>query len=60
MLEMGSSKPWPDVMEVMTGQRKMDAGPILEYFQPLKDFLTAEVEKLGINVGWELTDSKEI
>lgn len=56
---MGSSKPWPDVMEVMTGQRKMDAGPLLEYFQPLKEFLTAEVERLGINLGWELTESKE-
>ena len=25
MLEMGQSKPWPDALEVLTGQRQMDA-----------------------------------
>lgn len=59
MLSMGSSKPWPDAMEVMTGQRKMDAGPLLEYFKPLEDFLIEENKRLGVNVGWEASDSKK-
>ncbi|XP_072939894.1 angiotensin-converting enzyme-like isoform X2 [Epargyreus clarus] len=53
MLQMGSSKPWPDAMEVLTGQRKMDASGVLEYFQPLNDWLKAENEKNGEFIGWE-------
>lgn len=50
MLEMGASKPWHDAMEVLTGQRKMDAQPLLDYFQPLTDWLRIENE--GKFVGW--------
>ena len=57
MLSLGSSKPWPDAMEVMTGQRKMDAKPLLEYFKPLDDWLVKENKKLGVHIGWEETDS---
>jgi peptidyl-dipeptidase A len=39
MLEMGQSKPWPDALEVLTGERKMDATAILDYFAPLKTWL---------------------
>ena len=39
MLAMGSSKPWPDALEAMTGTRQMDAGPMLEYFTPLMGYL---------------------
>lgn len=47
---MGSSKPWPEAMEVMTGQRKMDAGPLIEYFQPLIKWL--EKQNLHERPGW--------
>ncbi|XP_058820825.1 angiotensin-converting enzyme-like [Topomyia yanbarensis] len=56
MLAMGSSKPWPDAMEVLTGQRKMSADALLEYFQPLYDWLVVENKRLGAYVGWELSD----
>jgi len=39
MLAMGESRPWPDALEVMTGQRQMDATAILDYFAPLKKWL---------------------
>ncbi|VUD66648.1 hypothetical protein TDB9533_03648 [Thalassocella blandensis] len=39
MLEMGSSKPWPDAMEAITGQRELDASAIVDYFAPLKTWL---------------------
>ena len=50
MLELGSSKPWPDAMELLTGQRKMDVQPILEYFKPLIAWL--EKENYNERPGW--------
>lgn len=49
-LEMGASRPWPDVLEVLTGQREMDATAIAEYFAPLKTWLDQQNE--GRKVGW--------
>jgi peptidyl-dipeptidase A len=39
MLEMGQRKPWPDALEALTGERKMDASAILDYFAPLRQWL---------------------
>lgn len=39
MLEMGTSKPW---LEVLTGQRQMDASAILDYFAPLREWLAEQ------------------
>ncbi|MEO8054737.1 MAG: M2 family metallopeptidase [Acidobacteriota bacterium] len=50
MLEMGSSRPWPEALEKLTGQRKIDATAILEYFAPLKKWLDAE--NAGKPSGW--------
>ena len=58
MLELGASKPWPDAMEVMTGQRKMDASGILDYFKPLETWLIQKNKELGVKVGWTDTESE--
>ncbi|KFB44168.1 AGAP009753-PA-like protein [Anopheles sinensis] len=58
VMAMGSSKPWPDALEVLTGQRKMSADALLEYFQPLYDWLVKENKALGASVGWEANLSK--
>ena len=50
MLEMGQSKPWPDAMEVLTGQREGDASAIIEYFAPLKKWL--DEQNKGMKAGW--------
>ena len=50
MLEMGQSKPWPDALEALTGERQMDAGALLEYFAPLKKWL--DEQNKGQKVGW--------
>ncbi len=34
MLEMGQSRPWPEALKEVTGQDKMDATAILDYFAP--------------------------
>ena len=50
MLEMGRSKPWPDELEALTGQRDMDATAMLDYFAPLKDWL--DEQNQGRQCGW--------
>lgn len=59
MLRMGSSKPWPDAMEVMTGQRKIEPSAILEYFKPLEDWLIKKNKELGVNIGWESKENEK-
>jgi peptidyl-dipeptidase A len=50
MLEMGASKPWPDALEALTGQRQMDATAMADYFAPLKTWL--DEQNRGKPVGW--------
>ena len=50
---MGSSRPWPEAMQVIAGQNKMDASAIREYFKPLEDWLKIQNEKLGETPGWK-------
>lgn len=42
MLAMGLSRPWPEALKAMTGEDKMDATAILDYFAPLKKWLDTE------------------
>ena len=39
MLAMGLSRPWPEALKAMTGEDKMDATAIIDYFAPLKTWL---------------------
>ncbi|HEX8700304.1 MAG TPA: M2 family metallopeptidase [Myxococcaceae bacterium] len=50
MLEMGASKPWPEALFAMTGQRQMDATPLIEYFSPLRSWL--QEQNKGQKCGW--------
>jgi peptidyl-dipeptidase A len=50
MLAMGLSRPWPDALEALTGQRQMDASAIRDYFAPLEAWL--EQQNKGNPVGW--------
>jgi peptidyl-dipeptidase A len=45
MLEIGASRPWPDALEAISGQRQMDAGAMAEYFAPLKAWLDQQNAK---------------
>lgn len=60
MLKLGSSKPWPDAMQVLTGQRDMDAGPLLRYFAPIYEWLVEENKKTGEYIGWEASQKGNI
>jgi len=51
MLEMGQSRPWPEALEAMTGEKQIDATAILDYFKPLMVWL--EKENKGRKAGWK-------
>jgi peptidyl-dipeptidase A len=50
MLDMGLSRPWPDALEAIAGQRQMDATAIRDYFAPLEKWLNEQ--NRGKPVGW--------
>ena len=50
MLKMGASRPWPEALEALTGQREMDASAMADYFAPLKKWL--DEQNKGKAVGW--------
>lgn len=45
MLAMGTSQPWPAALKAMTGEDKMDATAIIDYFAPLKTWLDEQNKK---------------
>ena len=50
MLEMGSSRPWPEALKALTGEDRMDATAILDYFAPLKQWL--DQQNQGRKIGF--------
>jgi len=50
MLELGSSRPWPEALEAFTGTRQMDGSAIIEYFEPLMGYL--EEQNATRQCGW--------
>ena len=50
MLEMGQSRPWPEAMYELTGEKQMDATAMLDYFAPLKKWL--DEQNAGHKAGW--------
>ena len=50
MLAMGTSKPWPDELAALSGEKQMDATAILDYFAPLKAWL--DQQNKGQVCGW--------
>jgi peptidyl-dipeptidase A len=52
MLELGRSKPWPEALKAMTGSDKADAQAIVDYFQPLMEWL--KEQNKGETEGWTL------
>jgi peptidyl-dipeptidase A len=50
MMALGASRPWPDALEALTGERAMDASALVEYFAPLRRWL--DRENRGRRCGW--------
>jgi peptidyl-dipeptidase A len=52
MLSLGQSKPWPEALEVLTGDKQMDATALADYFAPLKVWLDEQNKANHYPVGW--------
>lgn len=52
MLSMGSSKHWSEVLEYLTGENQIKTDAILDFFQPLYQWLKSENLARGYTVGW--------
>ena len=50
MMRMGASRPWPEAMAALAGTKRADAGPMLEYFAPLRAYLREQTK--GLRCGW--------
>jgi peptidyl-dipeptidase A len=47
MLEMGQSRPWPEALKELTGEDRMDATAIIDYYAPLKSWLDEQNRTLA-------------
>ena len=52
MLAMGQSKPWPEALEALTGEKQMDASALADYFAPIKAWLDEQNKANRYPVGW--------
>ena len=50
VLSLGASRPWPEVMKIITGYRDIRADRLVEYFRPLLAWLRQQ--NRGHPVGW--------
>lgn len=57
---MGSSQPWPEALEALTGARKMNATAIRSYFAPLEKWLEDTNAANGDVPGWTMTDGTKV
>ncbi len=51
MLSKGASQPWQATLKEITGGDKLDAGPMIEYFTPVNDWLKQQNQ--GQMCGWQ-------
>ncbi len=52
MLAMGASKPWPEALETIAGEKQLDASALADYFAPLKAWLDEQNKTNRNPVGW--------
>lgn len=53
MLALGRSQSWTKALETISGDVKMNAQPLLDYFKKLYEWLKEENRKHGRTVGWD-------
>ncbi|XP_063591314.1 angiotensin-converting enzyme-like [Penaeus indicus] len=51
-LSQGASTSWQEILEAVTGSKKLEASHLKIYFAPLTSWLEEEVEKLNLTLGW--------
>lgn len=52
VLQAGCSRPWQEVLKDLVGSDALDAKALLEYFQPVSQWLQEQNQKNGEVLGW--------
>ncbi|KAM5150442.1 angiotensin-converting enzyme isoform 1-T1 [Callospermophilus lateralis] len=52
LLQAGSSRPWQAVLKDLVGSEALDAQPLLNYFQPVIQWLQEQNQRMGEVLGW--------
>lgn len=52
MLRLGSSLQWPEALQMIAGTTEMSSQSLVNYFQPLLDYLADENTKNNDVIGW--------
>lgn len=52
VLQAGSSRPWQEVLKDAIGSDTLDAQPLLNYFQPVSQWLQEQNQKNNEVLGW--------
>jgi peptidyl-dipeptidase A len=52
MLALGCSKLWPEVLETLTGESRLETQAMLDYFEPLYKWLKMENLARGYPIDW--------
>ncbi|XP_045155513.1 angiotensin-converting enzyme [Echinops telfairi] len=52
LLRAGSSRPWKELLKDMIGTDALDAGPLLDYFRPIRVWLQEQNSHNGDILGW--------
>uniref|UniRef100_A0A5S6QT52 Angiotensin-converting enzyme n=1 Tax=Trichuris muris TaxID=70415 RepID=A0A5S6QT52_TRIMR len=60
-MSMGSSKPWQEVLRILTGSSELSVAPMVEYMEPLIQWLVKKNSESGETIGWVVyTDYDDI
>lgn len=51
-MELGASEDYTEVLFILTGKRQITADALLEYYQPLTNWLEHMILKYNIPYGW--------
>ena len=54
-MKLGGSVHWTEALYAIAGTREISAEPIMEYFEPLMEWLDDQIETLGLTPGWDET-----
>jgi hypothetical protein len=52
VLQAGCSRPWQEVLKDLVGSDALDAKALLEYFQPVSQWLEEQNQRNGEVLGW--------
>lgn len=54
MMSLGASQPWNKALQVLTQEENpmLDSRPLMEYYQPLHEWLQFENRRLNYKIGF--------